>query len=87
MENNLVKLNSFGRSIILTEFNTLQKYGILENDICELGRFKTIKQMDRGEIIGNFKIKTKSGRIFNALGGTKDYDEVVRAILKTKYHR
>jgi hypothetical protein len=80
------------RMIFLTEKDTGIRFSFYEDEISELGHFQIEEAIanlgDKAvdllgdEKYGYWKMMTKSGRLFHAHGTTREYDKLVRVLVK-----
>ena len=78
--------------IYLHEKETGKRYSFSEDEIKELDAFKPNDTVEvfgsamlemADEKYGHWKMMLNSGRIFRAYGTTKEYDQVVRALIRS----
>ena len=78
----------------LTEKGTRAVFMFLENEFAEIGPFQVDESMKQfmGEDLGvdpwgYWRVALKSGRVFDAEGTTKDYDRVLKCIIRNMRKR
>ena len=81
----MIRNTSAGIIIVLQEYGSFKEYSLKDTDIFEVGPFENAQERPDGVTVGQFTVGTRTGRPFKAFGSTRDYNDVIKILLKMKY--
>ena len=81
----MIRDTQAGTIIVLQEYDSLKEYSLKDTDIYEVGPFENAQERPDGVTVGQFTVGTRTGRPFKAFGSTRDYNDVIKLLLKMKY--